>query len=158
MTPKITIVSNWMKKNVISIHESATILDAANLLLSKKVGMLPVLNDQGSIVGEVTINDIIKTLLPDFFSLVENIDFIKDFGALKKPDQKRNEKIKQQSVTTIMEPPIFVDDQCSLIRAVSVMRKHNIRDLPIVRDGQLVGLVSWVDLGRAFISAQLSIE
>jgi len=157
MTNK-NIISHWMKRNVISIQASATIFEAIRILLNKKVGTLPILDNTEKLIGEVSITDIVQIFLPDFVSLMENIDFVLDYGALKTPDPSEIEKIKNIPVTKIMKPPIYVEHDCSLIRALSVMKKHNLRDLLVVRKGQLVGLASWVDVGRAFLHTRLSID
>ncbi len=60
------------------------------------------------------------------------------------------------SVTNIMDSPIAVEENSSLIRALSVMEKHNLRDLPVVRDGRLVGIASRADIGRAFLEQWLA--
>ena len=47
--------------------------------------------------------------------------------------------------------PVVVEDTCELIRALSVMEKHNLGDLLVVKEGKLVGIASRVDIGRAFL-------
>jgi CBS domain-containing protein len=144
-----------MKKNVVSIQDTASLKDAAKLMVEKKVGTLPVLNDQSKLVGEISITDIVYLLLPDFVSLLENIDFVKDFGALKTPSGENLARIYDTSLTEIMDSPVSVEEDCDLVRALSVMKNHKIRDLLVVSNDRLVGIASWVDVGRALLASTL---
>jgi len=44
-----------------------------------------------------------------------------------------------------------VDEECSLVRALSMINKHNVKALPVVRNGKLIGIVSNVDICRRFL-------
>ena len=153
---KKKIVFNWMKKNVISICNDATVKDAARLMLEKRIGTLPVVDENRAIVGLTTIQDIVQIFLPDFVALLSNIDFIKDFGPSDFPSIESLERAEGLTVVGIMEAPVSVESTCGLMRALSVMTKHNIQDLPVTKDGVLVGIASRVDIGRGFLSIWLT--
>ncbi len=56
---------------------------------------------------------------------------------------------KQESVGTIMTQNLLtVDIEEDLHRVYDLMRKHNIRHLPVVRDRKLVGIISRTDILR----------
>jgi len=80
-----SMINDWMKKNVISAHQDTSVKEAARMMLEKKVGTLPVTDEDGVLVGVTTLQDIIQIFLPDFVSLLSNIDFIKDFGVTRDP-------------------------------------------------------------------------
>jgi CBS domain-containing protein len=61
-------------------------------------------------------------------------------------------KVEKLTIADVMAEPFAVEESASIIRAMSVMHKHNMLDLPIVKNGRLVGIVSWVDIGCAFIA------
>ncbi|MDR7523352.1 MAG: CBS and ACT domain-containing protein [Armatimonadota bacterium] len=46
-------------------------------------------------------------------------------------------------------PAITVDAKTSLAEAQALMREHDIRRLPVLQRGRLVGIVTWTDLMRA---------
>ena len=71
-------VTCCMKRKVIFGHPEMTIREAAVLMAENNVGTLPVVDEASEIVGVTTIREIIQIFLPDFVSLVSNIDFIKD--------------------------------------------------------------------------------
>lgn len=150
-------IGTWMKRDVVFVHASSSVKEAAALLVDRKVGTLPVVAKDGILIGVISITDIVHIFLPDFVSLLTDIDFVKDFGAFEAPSKEDLERAETLSVADIMEAPVAVEEDCSLVRALSVMEIHNLRDLPVVRDGQLVGIASRVDIGRAFLTAWLAI-
>jgi CBS domain-containing protein len=141
-----------MKRRVVSVFASATVREATQVVVEKRVGTLPVVDAQGVLIGVVRIYDVLKVFMPDFVSLMANIDFVKDFGAFKTPSEEDMEQAESLSVADIMGVPVAVEEDCSVIRALSVMEKYGLLDLPVVKEGKLVGIASRVDIGRAFIA------
>jgi CBS-domain-containing membrane protein len=139
-----------MKKKIVTISVTATIADAANLFCSHHIGMLPVVDAAGHLVGILQLRDLLHLIMPAFVDLIEDFDYVGDFGAME--DIKPAQEELNKSIAEVMEEPIWVRDDSGLVRAFSFIHKHELLDLPIVnRDGQLVGLASRVDIGRALI-------
>jgi len=59
------LISILLKRNVISINENNTVYDAINILSEKKIGALPVLNDQNKLCGMLSERDIIQKISND---------------------------------------------------------------------------------------------
>jgi CBS domain-containing protein len=148
-------ICGCMKKEVVSTGPSMSVKHAAALLTEKRVGTLPVVDEDGILLGVTSITRIVKIFLPDFVALLENIDFVKDYGALNSPSPADLALAESLSVADIMDDPVAVEEDSSLIRALSVMEKHDISDLPVVKQGRLVGITSRVDIGRAFLEVWL---
>ena len=145
-----------MKLRVVVGHPDMTVKEAALLMAENNVGTLPVVNEDLVLVGVTTMRDIIQIFLPDFVPLLSNIRFVRDFGDLGTPSAADIQSAESLVIADIMEEPVSVEDDCTLIRALSFMEKYRIRDLPVVREGKLVGIASRVDIGRAFLSTWLS--
>ena len=121
-----------MKKNVVSIPEITTIGAAAAVIVSKRVGILPVVDEQGRPVGVVSLSDLLKLEMPDFINLVADIDFVHDFGAVE--TTRPEPELLARSVTTIMEPVITIEENSGLLRAYAVMLQNDIFDLPVTNN------------------------
>lgn len=144
-------IKDCMKRNVFSITEETTIADAARILAEKHIGSLPVVDAKGRIVGLLTMQSLLMTVMPDFVHLVEDFDFVSDFGAAeeRKPDQA----LLLRRVGEIMLPPEAVEETSGLIRAFALLFQRQLHDLPVVDvKGKLVGIISRVDVGAAFLS------
>ena len=57
---KKTKVGNIMSKPLITIPPDATIEEAAELMTEKKIKKLPVISEEGKLVGIITITDLIR--------------------------------------------------------------------------------------------------
>ena len=144
-------IKDFMKKKVISIPENITIGEAAAVIVEKHVGILPVVNDLGKPVGIVRLSDLLSLEMPDFIHLVTDFDFVHDFGAVETTRPER--ELLSRSVSTLMQPVLTIDEESGLLRAYAIMLQNEIFDLPVTNAlGELVGLVSRVDIGSAIIS------
>jgi CBS-domain-containing membrane protein len=140
-----------MKRNVVSVKSQTPLGEAAKLLVQKHVGMLPVIDDESKLVGMLSLAEMLELFLPAFVSLMDNVDFVHDFGVLE--EVRIDPAVRRQPVSEVMHEPISVEESTGLIRAYTMMLKHDLHDLPIVKpDGVLVGIASRVDVGTAFLS------
>lgn len=145
------MIKNCMKRNVFSVHATATIRQAAALVVERHIGMLPVVDDAGKLIGAVSLGNLLSLELPDFFNLLPDLDFVHDFGAVETTRPSPEEL--NRPVTTLMQPATFVEETCGLLRAYALMKKHNLHDLLVVSEsGALVGIASRVDIGAAILS------
>lgn len=145
------VIRDCMKKNVFSIPNTATLHDAVVLLVSKHIGLLPVIDAERRLVGVVGLRDLLNLALPSTFYLIQDMDFIGDFGALESYHPAQ-ETISRR-VTSLMRPAKFVHEDSGLIRAMSLMLQHDLHDLPVVDEsGRLSGIASRVDIGVAILS------
>ena len=145
-----------MKRKVIVGSPGMTVKEAALLMAEHNVGTLPVVDPSSILVGVTTMRDVIQIFLPDFVPLLSNIRFVTDYGDLDSPSAESIQRAESLVIADIMEEPVSVEDDCTLIRALSFMEKYRIGDLPVVKEGKLVGIASRVDIGRAFLSTWLS--
>ena len=144
-------VSDCMKHNVVAILATATLDEAVRLLVARHIGLLPVVDEQRRPIGVLGLRDLLTLALPAFVDLMEDVDFVLDFGAaeLTRPSPE----VLGKSVTTLMRPPTTIQEDCGLLRAYALMRQHDLHDLPVVAaDGTLVGILSRVDLATAVLA------
>jgi CBS domain-containing protein len=145
-------ISDCMKCNVVSIPATLTIAEVASIFVARKVGLLPVVDEQDRPIGIVSLRDLLELELPDFVNFIADVDFVHDFGAVETTRPTPEELA--QPVTTLMQPAITVEENCGLLRAYALMLQHNLLDMPVVNGrGELVGIISWVDIGTAILSA-----
>lgn len=145
------MIKNCMKRNVVSILESATILEAALLMSEMRIGLLPVVDQQRNLVGTLGLPELLSLEMPAFFDLLSDFDFLNDFGAVETTRPTFEEV--NRPVTTLMQHPSPVTEESGLLYAYAVMLKHNLSDMPVVSEsGELVGVVSKVDIGAEILS------
>jgi CBS domain-containing protein len=113
--------------------------------------MLPVVDNAGKLVGVLQLRDLLSLVMPDFVRLLEDFDFVHDFGAVE--THRPSPEMISHPVSEVMKPPISVQETCGLLRAFALLRHHDLHDLPVVTaDDRLVGIASRVDIGTALLS------
>jgi len=144
-------VKDCMKSNVYTIMPSTSIREAASIFSQKHIGSLPVVDEQGKLVGLLQLHDLLELVLPDFIKLIDDFNFVPNFGAVE--TRRPSAEILALPVSKLMQKPVSIDAESGLLRAFSLLHKHQLHDLPVVdAQGKLVGIVSRVDVGAAFLS------
>lgn len=118
-------VEDVMVKDIITIDASATAMEAAEIMNKYDIGCLIVVEGRKP-TGIVTERDMLKRVLLQH----------------KNPGKT--------SVNNIMSRPLIVSTPKTEIRdAVRVMNERRIKKLPVIEDGNLLGLVSLTDVVRS---------
>lgn len=150
-------ISECMKRSVVSIPETSTIREAAAVFVRHHVGLLPVIDGQGRLIGVVGIQDLLTLELPDFVRFIEDLDFVHDFGAVETTRPPAG--VLDRPITTLMKPPITVHEDSGLLRVYALLLQHHLHDMPVISDdGRLLGVASRVDIGTAILSAWSRVE
>ncbi len=145
------IIGDCMKHKVISASADVSIRSAAAILVKNHIGSLPIVNNEKQLIGLVRIRDVITLAMPDFVHLVDNVDFVHDFGAVE--DEQPLDAILDLPISRIMQEPVAVEESAGLIRAIAILQEHTMNDLPVVdANMHLVGIASYVDIGVALMS------
>ncbi|NIO37880.1 CBS domain-containing protein [Candidatus Bathyarchaeota archaeon] len=114
-----------MTTDVVTVKTSVTVEKAVNLMNRHEIGCLVVVNSRKPI-GMVTERDILKRVVPQ----------------LKKSEKTR--------ISDVMSKPLITAAPATQVgEAAKLMFKRKIKKLPVVEDGQLVGLVTLTDLVRS---------
>ncbi len=145
-------ISQIMKRQVVSIPESASIGEAAALFINHHVGILPVVDGSSRLVGLLLLGDVLSLVLPDFVQLMEDFDFVHDFGAVEA--RRLSPEAMARPVSQVMQEPICVQETSGLLRTFALLYHHRLADVPVVApDKRLVGIVSRVDVGTALLAS-----
>ncbi|WP_066057383.1 acetoin utilization AcuB family protein [Robertmurraya korlensis] len=122
------IVEEIMKSDVSTLTSDNTIEDAIQLMKTKRIRHLPVIDKSHHIIGLVTDRDI-KDATPSIFYATGQRDIL------------------QKSVKEIMRTNIITGHPLDFVEEISaVFYEHHISCLPIVNDQKLVGIVTETDL------------
>jgi len=143
-------IRDYTNREVVSVVTTTTVGEAANMLVEKQVGLLPVTDEAHKLVGVFGLSEILALFLPDVVDLIDDLDFVHDYGALE--DVCLSQEIRAQRISGFMRKPISIEETSGLLRAYMMMQQHRLHDLPVVRpNGTLVGIVSSVDIGTVFL-------
>jgi CBS domain-containing protein len=145
------VVDQCMKQEIVTVGANATVADAVSLFNDHHVGMLPVIDEQGRLVGIANLRDLLDLIMPAFVYLIDDFDYVGDFGVLE--GKQPSNDLLNQPIVAVMQAPVSVPASSGLLRAFAYLHKYELLDLPVVNGkDRLVGLVSRVDVGRALLA------
>ncbi|MEM0474752.1 MAG: CBS domain-containing protein [Zestosphaera sp.] len=130
-----TPLSQIMTRNVVTIRDTDSILTARKLMIEEGFSSLPVLNSEGKLVGIVTLDEIVDTL-------VDLMEFVSDSGS--------KSSLKNITVRDCMRPvvPVLATED-ALGTAAALMLDKRIRAVLLVDpERTLQGIATLTDLTR----------
>lgn len=123
-------VRDLMIKNVVTLPCTATAFEAAKTIKGQKVGCVVVTHDSKKLDGIITSKDIVKRVIAEG----------------KDPKKVRLQDVMSKVVHSV-SPETHVSE------AVKMMARHDVRRLPVVDGGKLIGIIT----DKNVIKAELSI-
>ena len=119
------LVKNVMSKPVFTVAPTATVVEAARIMKTEKIGCLIVVKSAGKPVGIVTESDFLRKVLAE-------------------------DKTLETLVGDVMTADIkTITEEETIEQAAKVMTLHRIRRLPVVTEGKLSGIVTLKDVVKA---------
>lgn len=115
-------INKLMQKKLVTCLPSTSIHDIAAKMKDHQVGSILVVEDGGKLKGIVTDRDIALS-----------VGDARDLGTTYASD-------------IMTSDPVTIGADADFESALKTMRKENIRRLPVVQNGQLVGLLSSADV------------
>lgn len=136
-----------MTEPVITVAPDAAVLDAAKLMLEKQIGGLPVIDRPGHVVGMLTEGDLLRRVeIGTIRHRPRWLEFFVGSGRLA------NEYVHShgRKVAELMSrDPYVVEADASLESVVHLMEDADIKRVPVLRQGELVGIITRRNLVRA---------
>lgn len=140
-------VSQVMSTNVISIQAEASIAEAIDLMLRSRISGLPVVDAAGTLVGVLSEGDLLRRAeLGTQKHRARWIEILLGPGKQAEAYTHAHGRKVAEAMTT---NPIAIAPDADLAEAVDLMSRHNVKRLPVLADGRLVGIVARADLIRA---------
>jgi CBS domain-containing protein len=139
-----------MSPRVISVVPDASIQNAIQLMLDKRISGLPVIDASGTLVGVVTEGDFLRRA-----ETGTERKRSRWLEILLGPQRLADEYVREhgRKVEDVMtRDPVTVDESAPLDEVVRVMERRRIKRLPVVRGTQVVGIVSRANLLHALAS------
>ena len=146
-------VKDIMTKEVISVSPDTEIVNAAKILLEKRINGMPVIDAFGRLVGIICQSDLVaqqKAIpIPSVFTLLES--FI-PLTSMKRLD-KEMEKIAALTVKEAMTlEPVTVSPETDIEEVAKLMVDNKYHTLPVVEGGKVVGIVGKEDVLKTLLS------
>jgi CBS-domain-containing membrane protein len=149
-------VRDVMVAPVITVKPSATVQEVANLFLEKQISAAPVLDNKSELVGIVSEGDLLHRVEAGterhrswrLEGFVGNDTLAAEY--VKARGRKASDVMTRSVITATPQTPLH--------EVATLMEKNAIKRVPILENGQLVGVVSRANLLQAVASARRLLE
>ena len=119
---KEVLVKEAMKTNLAIVKPTITVLEAAKLMKKRRIGNVIVVEKKQPI-GILTESDILKKIVAEGINAKDVL--VKDF---------------------MSTPIIVIEPYITLEEALNIMGKCNVRRLPVIEKGELIGIITQKDI------------
>jgi len=145
------LAKDIMTKDVLTVKPDMSVRDLADFLVKNTISGVPVVNDEGKIVGIVTENDLIRQNVPLHIPTVVTI--LDSFFYLNSPKHFEEELNRMVAVTVkelCTEDVVTVEKDTPIKKIANIMESGKAGHLlPVVEGGKLVGIIGKADLVKA---------
>lgn len=111
-----------MIKDVIVVHQTTPLLDAMRILVEKRISGLPVVDKDEKLIGVITEKDLLRLLVSD---VITSQEVVGDYMSLDVQ---------------------FFSPRDSVIDICEFFIRTNVRRVPIVENGRVMGVISRRDI------------
>jgi CBS domain-containing protein len=138
-----------MSRDVVTVYPHTSLIYVAKLMVERRISGVPVVDEEGNLLGVISESDLVRWHDSDeekrewwLHMLAEGFNLNPGFL-----DYVRSE---QDKVRTVMHAdPVTVTPETPVKDVAKVLIQHNIKRVPVLHDGRVVGIVSRADLVRA---------
>jgi len=143
-------VKDIMTRDVVTVSPDATLREIAELLVKNSVSSVPVCDETGQVVGIISERDLLR---PFGKTIAQRRDWWISAlaqGTNLEPQFEMLIGVAQHRAALLMTKPVkTTDEKMELGELAEIMSESDIKRLPVLRDGRLVGIVSRADVVRA---------
>ena len=147
------LAKDIMTKKVITINQDASIEELSELLLDNNISGVPVVDNDGKVVGIATEGDIIvkdtNLHFPRYFKLLDSIIYLESLTEFKN-------SLKKHFATKVSE--IMTSDiisctaETSVDDVASIMVENKVNRIPVLtEDKKLEGIITRADIIKSMI-------
>ena len=136
-------VQEVMTRQVITVRRQTSVAAAARIFLEKKCGCLPVVRDDNTLEGMLTVTDLLRA-------------YVEQHDAAQKTSEHPPRGVKEKRPLHVRDMTrqevVTASPEMSLAQVQRCMRDKGIRHVPVVSNTRLVGIVTDRDIRAAMPS------
>jgi len=133
-----TTARDIMRTPLFEVHADTPLRKVVHMMLLHRVEAVSVTDPEGRILGQITCNTLFKRGMPDFFSQLTSVSFIKYFDPFEKYFAEEAHALAGDVMTGDFAT---VDEHSTLMEIVFLLAIQNHPKLYVLRDGCKVGII-----------------
>jgi CBS domain-containing protein len=141
-------IEEVMSRDVVTVTPDASLKAVAGILIERGISGLPVCDAEGRVLGVVSEGDLL------FKEQGRDLRRGALFGRMA-AEAKSDARTAGDAMSA---PPIVIEPRRPVSEAARLMLQHQVKRLPVISEGRLVGIVTRADLVRAFHRPDADVE
>ena len=145
--------SDIMTTEVITVKRSTSLKELAKILYEKHINGVPVVDDEGSLIGIICESDLIrkdrKLHIPTVVTIFDAVLYLENPKKMEKEIQRINATTVEDLYT---KEVVTVDEKTPIDEIATLMTHKKIYTIPVMDGDQLVGVIGKADLIRTLVS------
>lgn len=149
------LVSDIMTHNPRTVSPDSKLQEVASIMCLYRIPALPVIDENGILVGNISEMDLLKNLLPTMEDIMAGEAHLE----IERMTQNYSASMPQQVKDMMNNNPISVSPDQHILKATAKMTSNRFRRIPVTDgDGKLVGVMSLGDVHKAIFHSHLSTD
>lgn len=150
--PSQLTVRDLMTPQVLAARPDQSLGEVAQLMNDKDVRAVPVVDDQGSLIGMVTHRELLKYLIPDYLQRSKSGKF-RALPANLTAGHPGSSDPRGLPVKDVMSRSVLcLSEEQTLTDVANLMNNKDVDRFPVVREGIVVGFLTRADLIRRLVA------
>ncbi len=142
-------VKEIMTKDVITLKPDVNAKEALEILFKRQISGLPVIDEEGKLIGMFTEKDILTYTLPSYIEKVGRFIYEEN----PKSTRKKLADLSNINVSQIMRKDVVtVSEDTTLCEVARMMLTKKARRIPVLNNsGKISGIIARGDIVRALV-------
>jgi CBS domain-containing protein len=143
------IAKEIMAKKVVTVKADLPVEQLAGILWAHRINGAPVVDDDGCLIGVVTESDLVdqekKFHIPTAITILDSVIFL---DRAKKIEREISRMTGATVGDICSKDPVTIEEDTPLDEIATIMSEKKIHTLPVVKNGDLIGVVGKADIIR----------
>jgi len=132
-----------MRRDLTSLEPDTLVHEAIYIMEQSGLSTLPVVDEEGKLVGIITEHDLIQAALPEYFEMLHSVTFLPNLNQI----QKRLKEMAFRPVSEYMKEVFSVHLDDEDLHIADLLIRKRLKQIPVVDgEGHLVGVIRRIDL------------
>lgn len=142
-------VGDLMSAEVITVTPDAYACEVADIVTRNRIHLVPVVSAENKLVGVVTERDLLQGFVSPSVRFLDIMVYLEQPHSL----EVMRERASGIKVSAIMTSRVkSVTEDTSLGKVIALVLENNLHQIPVVKEEEVIGLVSRSDIIRAIYS------
>ena len=145
-------VEDIMTRHCRTVQVDTPLREVVSTMTLYRISGLPVLDTDGTMKGFIAEKDVLHYLFPSLEDSMNSMITVDFEGMEDSYASVINLKVSDLMCTTV----VSISSDTPILKATSIMVRHRFRRIPVVDNGQLVGMLSLGDVHKALFKKTIA--